>query len=527
MTRAPTRRDVLRWGALGAAFATLPGCDAGVWLGGALDPLPDRVGLLGGEAIDPVFHLLSRATYGPRPGEVQRVKRLGTEAWIEEQLAPEGIDDWRLDARLVAQCESVHDHPNDLLSVPNEFIEKDLNRATLLRAVHTRRQLQEVMTGFWTDHFSIDIGKRGCMETKPLDDRSVIRKHALGTFRDLVHASALSPAMLIYLDGRENRKRTPEEQPNENYARELMELHTLGVHGGYTQKDVMEAARCLTGWTYKNANSVGDAFAMLSGKAFIDGSLAQRNVFASGAAVFRPEWHDDGEKVVMGKTIPAGGGPNDLDELLEIVCEHPATARYVCSKLVRRLVADPAPTALVDSAAAVFTKTYGDIKQVVRHLLTSDEFAQSTGTKVKRPFRFVVSALRALGAESQAGRPEIESLERLGHVPHHYPTPDGFPEEPEPYMGTLLWRWNFALRLATGQLGPTTVNLKQLTERCGLDPKTASPTDLAPLLYGRVATDAERQTVATYEEAAASAPRGAVREEGVALLLAAPAFQVH
>lgn len=506
MSARRTRRDVLRAGAALAVLAALPGCgplaDA---ISARTDPLPERLRLPGGPSVDPAFLLLARAGFGPRPGDLERVLSMGRDAWIDEQLDPASIDDTLSDLR-ASECESYEGHPQDLRGVEPRVVERDLVRHSLLRAVHSRRRILETMTAFWSDHFSIQTAKRGCLETKPRDDRDVIRRHALGRFRDLVRASATSPAMLRYLDGAENRRRTPDERPNENYARELLELHTLGVRGGYTQRDVSEAARCLTGWTVEDRGGI-------------------EHLFSLGDAVFRPDWHDDGEKSVLGTTIPAGGGARDLEVLLDVVCSHPSTARHVAWKLCRRLVADPPPESLVESTAWLFRQTDGDAAALVRHVLRSPEFGASAGAKVKRPFEFVVSALRAVGAPSRATPAELRFLERLGHVPFHHPTPDGYPEEPEPWMGTLLWRWNFALALTTGGLGDTRADLAGLARRAGLDPATASPADLAPLLFGRAATPEERSAVDAY--AARSGGSAADRRaEGVALLLCAPGFQV-
>lgn len=499
-----TRRDLLRAGAALAALAALPGCDRFADLVAArTEPFPERLALPDGTAIDPAFHLLSRAALGARPGDVDRVRAMGRAAWIDEQLAPESIDDTACDLRAAA-CESCFEHPQDLRSVEPEVIERDLARLVLLRAVHSRRRLFETMCVFWSDHFSIQTAKRGCRETKPTDDRLVVRRHALGRFRDLVRASALSPAMLLFLDGAENRRRTPDERPNENYARELLELHTLGVHRGYTQRDVMEAARCLTGWTLEDRGL--------------------RQLAHAGETVFRPEAHDDGEKVVLGTTIPAGGGERDLDRLLDVVCAHPATSRHVAWKLCRRFVADVPPEPLVESTAGVFRQTQGDVRAVVRHVLTSAAFEASAGARTKRPFEFVVSAMRSLGADCRATDEELAFLDRLGHRPFHHPTPDGYPDEPEPWMGTLLWRWNFAVALTTGRLGATRADLVRLSRSAGIDAATASAAELAPLLYGRAATAEERAAI----DAFAARPGGDAamrRAESVALLLCAPAFQ--
>jgi len=213
----------------------------------------------------------------------------------------------------------------------------------------------------------------------------------------------------------------------------------------------------------------------------------------------------------------------DLEQLLDIVCTHPSTARHIAEKLCRRFVAESPPDSIVTSTAAEFTRSNGDIKALVRHILSSEEFAASAGAKVKRPLRFVVSALRAVGAEVRAGRSELGALERMGHVPYSHPTPDGYPDEAEPWMGTILWRWNFALALGTNTLDKTKVDLPGLVKRTGLDPKTASPAELAPLFFGRAATEAERRAIDAY---AAGGNGRTAKEEAVSLLVASPAFQV-
>lgn len=518
---ALTRRRVLGAGSAFAALTALAGCDRLVGVvPGIGTPLPDTIELPGLAGVDSAFHLLARCGFGARPGEPERVRRMGLDVWIDRQLDPATIDDTACDWR-VAGCESVFDEPMDLRSVEPEVVDRDLVRHHLLRAAHSERRLLEVMVGFWSDHFSIQLQKRGCRETKPWDDREVVRRHALGPFRDLVAASARSPAMLRYLDNAENRSERPGDRPNENYARELLELHTLGVHGGYTQHDVMEAARCLSGWTLDDEPGLGHAGREV--RRMFAGSASEP--WARADVVFRPSWHDDGAKVVLGVEIPAGGGPRDLDHLVDIACNHPSTARHLATKLCRRLVADDPPSSVVESAARRFTETRGDVRAVVRHIVVSSEFAASQGAKTKRPFEFVVSALRALGSESRATPEEIGFLERLGHAPFQYPTPDGYPEEPAPWMGTLLWRWNFAVALVGNRLGATRTDVADVARRCGLDPATSSPAGLAPLLFGRAATGEERAAIDAYAARTGGAPADR-RAEAVALLLCAPAFQV-
>jgi uncharacterized protein (DUF1800 family) len=515
-----SRRDVLRTGAALAALTALGGCDRAGLLLGRGEPLPDRVELAAG-SLCPVFHLVARAGYAARPGEAEAVRARGAEAWIEEQLRPESIDDSACDLRLAGLVETIGDEPMDLRSVAPELVDRDLVRAALVRAVHSRRRVLESMVGLWCDHFSIQVQKKGCRETKPWDDREVIRRHALGRFRDLVEASAKSPAMLRYLDNAENRRATGADHPNENYARELLELHTLGVHGGYSQKDVMEAARCLSGWTLDDVP--GPRHVRREIESLLRPS-AQSAAERAGVT-FRKDWHDDGAKVVLGVEIPAGGGERDLGALLDVVCRHPSTARHVAWKVCRRFVADAPPASVVESAAREFTRTDGDLRAVVRHVLGSPEFAASAGSKTRRPWEFVVAALRATGAECRADDEVVRFLERMGHVPFHYPTPDGYPEEPEPWMGTLLWRWNFAVALATGRLGRTRCDLAALARAAGLDPARDSPAELAPLFLGRSATSGERAAIDAYVARDGGVVRER-REEAVALLLCSPGFQV-
>ncbi len=476
------RRRLLQAGAVAGSAALLAGCDgAPAWnlLARRLEDRPERPSVPGGAAADPDVRLLQRATFGPRPGDLDELRALGRAGWIDRQLSPSSIDDRAAELR-VRRFESLHHTAGDAMEFKKRVVEEELSRATLLRAVHSRRQLHEVLVHFWTDHFNIALAKGDCAWFKAADDRDVIRRHALGNFRDLLRASALSPAMLVYLDGKANRKAEGRVGPNENYARELLELHALGVHGGYTQRDVMEAARCLTGW-------------------------GVREKWNRGAVVFRPGLHDDGPKTVLGRTIPAGGGERDLDALLDIVVTHPATATHLATKLCRRLVADDPPAGLVGRAAAAFRAGGWEIRPLVREILAAPELAAAP-SRLKRPFHFVVSALRALDADTDGGTALLQVLRRLGQAPFHHPTPDGYPDEAAPWLGTLLWRWNFALDLAANRLKGTSVPHEDLARRLGAG--------LPAHLLGRVPTELERKFV-----------DGAAPELAVAVLLASPGFQ--
>jgi len=496
-----SRRALLRAAALTSGTIPLAGCERLISrvtkeLGQAI---PETISVASGAEIDPVFHLLSRAAYGPWPGDLDRVRRIGTDAWIAEQLAPEKIDDTLCDLR-ARRFETLHHDPGFCYEYKKPVLREEITRHTLLRAVYSQRQLFEVMTGFWTDHLNINLEKGDCIYLKPSDDRLVIRAHALGKFKDLIRASAASPAMLVYLDGKENKKAGPDGIPNENYARELLELHTLGVHGGYTQQDVLEVARCLTGWRL-------------------------RTKWRRGTVYFDPALHDNGEKRVLGRIIPAGGGESDLDRVTEIVCRHPSTARHIAAKLARRFVSEEPPASLIDRVASVFTSTDGDIKALIRIILTSDEFKAARGLKFKRPFHYIVSCLRALGADTHAHQPLVEYLLRMGQGPFQYPTPDGYPDRAAPWLGTLLWRWNFALALASGHVPTVNVSPGQLARAIGGNAQQGlAPAKLLPHFIGRVGTTAELKTLDDYVSSRGLSDESH-KAELLGLMLASPAFQ--
>ena len=477
-----TRRTFLAAAGLGALGLT--GCGntpmlelltlAKPALGKCLAPASDLVDL--------ESHTLSRLSFGMRPGDYDRIQALGIEQYVEEQLKPESIDDSACD-QLVRRFEALNAPLGELFEYRDGLLLQELTRATLLRAVYSERQLYEVMVEFWSDHFNISIFKGDCPWLKVADDRDVIRKHALGSFRELLRASALSPAMLWYLDGRVNQKANDDEHPNENYARELLELHTLGVHGGYTQHDVMEVARCLTGWTVRSDE-----------------------LFFKGRVEFKKFRHEDGEKTVLGETIPAGLGEGDLDRVLDLVVKHPSTSNYLSQKLCRRFIGDGVDEATIHQVATAFADSDGDIKTTLRAVIRTDAFQHSRGTKFKRPFRFLASALRATNAQTTAEEAVIDSLMRMGHLPFQYPTPDGYPDESEPWTGTLLWRWRAVNALCENKAQDVTVDWEELLNAYGAEDS------LAAHFLGRTPNQTERNALSK-------------SGLGPVALLASPAFQ--
>jgi uncharacterized protein (DUF1800 family) len=487
-----------------AALGALAGCDRSISelqsyygrdLAGML-PLPT------GSTVDADFHLLSRATFGPCPGDWHAVKKMGRSAWLEQQLQPQSLSDTLCDLR-AERFESLQMSAGDAYEFRKNVLRDELTRHSLLRAIYSQRQLFEVMVEFWTDHLNIQLEKGDCIYLKPSDDRDVIRQHALGNFRDLIRASATSPAMLVYLDGKTNRVRkgNKTDQPNENYARELLELHTLGVHGGYSQQDVKEAARCLTGWTFDRNRMALDA----------------------SYGYFRADWHDDGAKTVLGHSIPAGGGAQDLETLIQIVCEHPSTAQYISQKLCQRFVSAEPPAALVQRAAETFRSSGGHIPSVLRCILTSAEFYASAGSLLKRPFRYIVSVIRALAVEThvQGNGSLVQALDRMGQGLFQYPTPDGYPMEEAPWLGTLMWRWDFALSLVSGRLGADArVPLPELEETLARSGEDYSQRWWRYLL-GRLPSATELAAVPTAGKDTAS------RAEHLGLILSSPSYQRH
>ena len=435
-----------------------------------------------------ILHALNRLGYGPRPGDVERVRRIGLAAYVDEQLSPSGLADPAVEQALPAYpvlarsaADLVRDYPQPTPQVRQQLASGQMSRqaaaeiypperrpavitaqmqaARVTRAVLSERQLEEVLVDFWFNHFNVYAQKGAVRWMLPAYEREAIRPHVLGRFRDLVLATARHPAMLFYLDNWLSTRadlgvpRGPNAGRraglNENYARELMELHTLGVDGGYSQQDVVEVARCFTGWTIDRPQQ-------------------------GGGFVFRTAAHDRGEKRVLGQVIPAGGGREDGERVIDILARHPATARFIATKLTRRFVSDDPPPALVERAAATFQRTDGSIRAVLVTILTSPEFwsAEAYRAKIKTPLEVVASAVRTLdgrlvttadGREGlgDGGMVLAREVARLGEPLYEMQPPTGYPDRAESWVntGALLGRMNFALGLAHNRLRGTRVDL--------------------------------------------------------------------
>jgi len=609
------------------------------------------------------IHALSRLTFGPRPGDTNRVMAMGVDNWIDQQLHPDKIDDHTLEARLAplrtlrmdtreivenfppdqvikvvaegkqslpsdpskravyeAQLErfkqrqerkkGVDDNATDpsketltdderarhrqehlyadlgaaqILDLPpdermreilkmspedqrslaaslkggkrDEFLEgmdakqretlmalnnpqqvvvDELVQAKLLRAIYSERQLQEVMTDFWFNHFNVFIGKGADRYLLTSYERDVIRPHAMGKFEDLLVATAQSPAMLFYLDNwlsvgpnseiangipKRNRRRSRYRPPvvkqakgrrsglNENYGRELMELHTLGVNGGYTQKDVTEVARVFTGWTLKQPKQ--------------------------GGFTFEERMHEPGDKIVLGHRIKSNG-EKEGREVLHLLARHPSTAKFICTKLATRFVSDNPSPALVDRMAQTFLKKKGDIGEVLKTLFHSPEFwaPDAYRAKVKTPLEFIVSAVRANGANVTDAMPLARQLQNMGMTLYGMQPPTGYSMKADAWVNSsaLLGRMNFALTLTSGKLKGVQLDSDR-TGNLPRDPQAALATLENTLLEGDVSQQTHDTIAKQLQDPQISGRKldGPVRPPNVntieGLLLGSPEFQ--
>jgi uncharacterized protein (DUF1800 family) len=512
-----------------------------------------------------IAHVISRLTFGARPGDLERVKAMGVDAFINQQLDPDSIDNSEAIARLrrlptlgmatpviIEQYTPPKPPPNPsptpaktadamtapetkpsvqnapqlsnnsaMSAMPNEMqadvkkedadrmparqketepsakptplpknpqmVVTELQRAKLLRAVYSDRQLYELMVDFWENHFSIFANKDDDRYLLTGFDRETIRPFTMGRFRDLLGATAHSPAMLFYLDNW--RSSVPRPYParngkpagvdgglNENYARELMELHTLGVDGGYSQKDVQEVARCFSGWTIQKPNE-------------------------QGLFLYRPGLHDDGEKIVLGHKILAGGGIADGERVLDILATHPATARFIATKLARRFISDDPPQPVIDRAASVFLKTDGSIRETLRAIITSPEFFSPTAyrAKVRSPFEYVAAAMRATTTETDGDRPVLDFIGRMGQPLFGRITPDGYSDRADQWLssGAMVARLNFAAALATNRLRGTKIDFSKLLSGVDQSNRDAAATRLVSMIANGELSDSTRAAIKT------------------------------
>ncbi len=528
-----------------------------------------------------ILHALNRLAYGPRPGDVESIKQLGLEKWVDQQLNPDSIDDSALDQRLekyptlkMSSAELLEQFPrpkqaakaagesleqykqerqaqnqqirrevaaqmmqsgNDHFDKAQEQLEKiqgparivaELSMAKLDRAIYSNRQLEAVMEDFWFNHFNVYAGKGDDRWLLTSYIRDTIRPHTMGTFDDLLVATAKSPAMLFFLDNwlsvdpvafkqrqqeiaiRRSRfqgtfasgttpqqgffplpntgaaasaqadaNARPKQQDrglNENYGREVMELHTVGVDAGYTQQDVIEMARALTGWTIREPRRDPE----------FD---------------FKPEFHAKGKKVVMGHTFDYGG-EKDGEEALKMLASDPHTAKFISTELARHFVSDNPPAVLVNRMAQEYQSSGGDIRSVLRTMIYSPEFwsKESYRAKVKTPFELVASTARALNADVEVSLPLVGWVGRMGEPLFECQPPTGYSDKAATWVntGALLNRLNFALAMAGGHLAGTAVDLQPMFgDEASKDPEMALSRSLALFLDGQV----EPQTVSTLE----------------------------
>jgi len=503
---------------------------------------------------------LDRLAFGARPGEVEKVRAMGVDAWIQRQLYPERIPDADVERRVaglqvpkMSTAQLFEKYPNPAMILAQEGLRRkdakgdedkdalkrrlireyqdkgygrprevygELATDRLLRATYSERQLQEVMVDFWSNHFNVYAKKNVVQWYLPTYDREVIRPHALGKFRDLLLATAESPAMLYYLDnfqsvspnahladivpGRRNgnfKKNLP-DGINENYARELMELHTLGVDGGYTQQDIKEVARAFTGWTIADARGMGRARQMGGrGGARIRARAGVPENVQAGDFYFNPVLHDGGVKTVLGHRID-GGGVRDGLAVIDLLANHPSTAKFIARKLCEKFASDDPDPALVARVAAAFTRSDGDIRATLSALFRDPAFftARNYHAKVKTPFELVASSLRALDAQSN-GREVQLLLADMGQPLYGWQAPTGYSELAADWVnsGALLKRMNFAVALASNRIPGTHVDLAALGGGRG-DARAQLDAALQVLLGGQVSAATRKELIARLDQ---------------------------
>lgn len=539
-----------------------------------------------------ILHALNRLGYGPQAGEIEQVRQMGLEKWIEKQLKPDSIDDSALDARLgryptlrksAAQLMAEFPQPNQAAkkegvskdqvqeerkekaraavaavdakgpSGPNTAAEKELAKvvgpqrpvtelsmAKMDRAIYSQRQLEAQMEDFWFNHFNVYAGKNEDKWMLTPYVRDTIRPHTMGKFQDLLIATAKSPAMLVYLDNwlsadpdaarraqvqglmrrrwvyyppppqNPNGKKKQARGLNENYGREVMELHTLGVDAGYTQQDVIEMAKCLTGWTIKEPRKDPEFF-------------------------FNEKIHVEGPKTVLGKKFNSGG-MKDGEDALKMLTNNPHTAKFISTKLARHFVSDDPPATLVDRMTKSYESSGGEIHVVLKTMIYSPEFWSRAAyrAKVKTPFELAASTARALNADEAVTLPLVQWVGRMGEPLFQAQPPTGYSDKAETWVntGALLNRLNFALSLSGNKISGTDVDLAALFgEDASSDAHAALNTAVQKFLDGQVAPQTQQTLEARLSDpqivqAKLDDPVKHVNEALVAgLVLGAPEFQ--
>ena len=523
----------------------------------------------GARALTPreeALHVLNRLAFGPRPGDVERVLAMGRASWVASQFHPERIPDAAVEAKLAAletltlsnaeliarfvawrearkklqaeragreknagahRADDVRRALRDVFPPERrpKLVLDELTAARILRGAESERQLNEILVDFWMNHFNVYANKGAGRVAITAFERDTIRPRIWGNFADLLLATAASPAMLSYLDNarsvadegnrpaRMSRSGAAAKAPrglNENYARELMELHTLGVDGGYSQTDVTELARILTGWSVALPRGGAETAGLRR--------RAEEPVEA-GAFVFRARLHDSGPKTLLGTTFPAGRGREEGERAIRLLARHPATARHIAHRLCQRLVADEPPSALVARVALRFEATGGDLRETVRAIVESPEFFDPRyyRVKVKSPFEYAVSAVRA-GGGSTDGRAIAKQIADMGQPLYLCQPPTGYADTAEVWVnsGALLARLNFAIALAQGRIPGTSAGAAAATH--------SSAQDLALALSGG---ELSAETLGTIRRRVLETdPAGSERAALTAgLVLGSPEFQ--
>lgn len=409
-----------------------------------------------------VLHIINRLSFGPAPGDIKKVEAMGVESYIKQQLSPDSIPEPESLTRQLSQMKTLRLNPVQLLQYattipdvkkpdqpkkkagirPGSLIFNETTQSRLLRATKSNRQLQEVMVDFWYNHFNVDAEKKRNRIWVGAYEQEAIRPYALGRFRDLLGATAHHPAMLVYLDNSKNRAINSRNRPNsqnkveglnENYARELMELHTLGVDGGYTQQDVIALAKIFSGW----------------------GVVNNKNPQNSSGFVFNSKHHDLSDKVFLGHQIK-GRGEAEGEEALDILARSPATARHISYKLAQYFVSDNPPETLIKKLAQQYLATDGNIREVLNTLFQSSEFwdQKNFNSKFKTPYQYAISIVRATGIELNNTRPITQFFNELAMPLYGCPTPDGYKNTKEAWLNpdAMARRLSFATAIANGRL---------------------------------------------------------------------------